>query len=727
MRGVDGERLGSVAVAVTLLFAAASGAVAAGASAPETGEPSSSVTRDVPTADESSSATSGASSWTDQPASRADGAVVAAQGTTTRPPGGNNTTVHHRNPGRVGEGSNASDVEAWLQDRMVERLVRSINVSERNSERARRLVGNDSKFEEFADKYAELKSDAASDDRNLSDLDGVGAIQSAFLADVQAYRTTLQRYRNARENDTIRRERRLAHELERRLAEVNRSAAALRRSYANVSTGSGDDTANVTRQIGAVRADVVAAQQTVRNQTLVRTRLSVRAVTQNGSFTDRVRLRGRLVTAANDSAIASRNVTLRIENRTVETRTNETGHFAVAYRPTLASVGDRVRSVRFRPANASRYLHDNATVRFGVERVRPEIAVTNRTRTVGFGDSLVVDGTVTAENVSTGGVPVAVTLAGFPVGRTTTAPNGSFDFATTVPANLSTGERRVRVRIADPQFRAANATVPVTVEPTVTALSMTEVRRMNGSLLVSGRLATEGGTPLPNRTLQLSVGGTAVGTVTTNATGGYAQVVPVPSSVAGSSNANVSASYSPIGGNLEPSRANATVTFETADGGPLDYPLALRVAGLLGLAVIGVVLAWRLGGDDWGIGDDATPETAAADLSETIPADTEQSADALLDVAKDYLEAGDNDDAVLLAYAVARVRLEELVGSTSVETHWEFYEQCREAGLGEEHLDNLKLLTKAYEIAAFAPKSVSETTVVKAVEVAHVIRSDEWG
>ncbi|WP_128478731.1 hypothetical protein [Halorussus pelagicus] len=696
MKGVDGERLRSVAVTLALLLAAASGALAASAHEGDDADSRS--------------------------------GVVSAQETTTAAPGENdstNATVEHRNPGRVGE-TNASDVESWLQDRMVERLVRSIDVSERDSERARRLVGNDSQFEEFADKYAELKGEASSEDRNLSDLDGVGAIQSAFLADVRDYRTALRRYQRVRENETVERERRLAHELERRLAAVNRSSVALQRSYANVSS-EGNATANATRQIETVRTDVLATQRTVRNQTLVRTDLSVETVAPNGSFTDRVTLRGRLLTAANASAISDRNVTLRIENRSVEARTNETGHFEVAYRPTLTSVGDRNRTVRYQPANASRYLHDNASVRFGVERVNPEFELTNYTQSAGFGDSLAVEGTVTAGNVTTGEVPVVATLAGFPIGQATTGPNGSFALTTTVPANLSTGERPVRVRLADPRFRAANATVSVAVEPTATDLS-TEARRANGSLLVSGRLTTDGGTPLGNRTLQLAVNGTAVGTVTTNATGGYAGVVPVPSSVSDSPSARVRAAYSPVGENLNASSAADIVTFERTERGPFDYPLVLRVAGLLGIAAIGVVLARRLGGNDWRLRDDSTPgssESPEADLSATIPADTGRSADALLDAATDRAADDAYDAAALLAYAAVRKRLDGSVGRASAETHWEFYADCREAGLREDRLADLEQLTETYERAAFAAESVSEREAGDAVESAQTFDSDD--
>jgi len=755
VRGVDGERLRSVAVALVLLVAAASGAAggvvaspAATAPASETGIPSSKTDKSTFSNGEYNSRTATSIPGATPPAVGVRGPVVGAQETTT--PGGNDTanaTVRHRNPGRVGEGSNASDVGAWLQDRMVERLVRSVEVSERDADRARRIVGNDSQFEEFADKYAELKGESGNESANLSDLDGVGAIQSAFLADVNDYRTTLQRYQRVRENGTTDRERRLAHALERRLSAVNRSAAALRRSYANVSSrgaassAESNATTNASRQIEAVREDVLATQRTVRDQTLVRTDLSVEALPANRSFTDRVTLRGRLVTAATGTAVGPRNVSLRIGNRTVRTTTNATGHFEVGYRPTLASVGDRTRTVQFRPANSSRYLRDNATVGFGVERVEPAVELRNYTESVGFGDSLTVSGTVAAENVSTGGVAVVATLGGVPFGRTTTAPDGSFDLRTAVPANVSTGERRIRVRLADRRFRAANVTAPVTVEPTATDLSIAEVRRMNGSLFVSGRLTAPGGVALENRTLQLAVGGTAVGTVTTNASGGYAKVVPVPPSVNDGANATVNASYAPVGENLRASSADVTVAFDTSEENALDYPLALRVAGLLGLAVLGVVLARRLGGDDWSLGDDetSTPASAETDLSVTVPGDADRSADSLLDAAAERLDGGDGDgdvpadaaagadEAALLAYAAARKRLDGAVGRSSAETHWEFYDDCREEGLRETRLDDLRRLTETYERAAFAPESVSESDAADALDLATGFGTESGG
>jgi hypothetical protein len=755
VRGVDEERLPSVAVALTLLLAAASGASGAAAASvsPATSAPTASAVETGPYSSPTYNPvySSEKNSVRTAKSVLAARAPLASRGATGRAPGENdsaNATVRHRNPGRVGEESRASDVGSWLQDRMVERLVRSVDVSERNADRARRLVGNDSEFDEFADKYAELRGESPGEGRNLSALDGVGAIQSAFLADVTEYRTTLRRYQRVRENGTTARERRLAHALERRLAAVNRSAASLRRSYGTVSSGpaasSGratssarrNATANAARQIEAVREDVLATQRTVRNRTLVRTTLSVEAVSADRSFTDRVTLRGRLVTAASGDPVSSREVRLRVENRTVRTATNATGHFAVGYRPTLASVGDRTRTVQFRPANSSRYLRANASARFGVERVEPAVRIGNYTRSVGFGDSLTVAGTVAAANVSTGGVGVVATLAGVPVGRTTTEPNGSLALRTDVPANVSTGEREVRVRLANSRFGAANATAPVTVEPTATDLSLTEVRRVDENLFVSGRLTAPDGAPLPNRTVQLAVGGTAVDTVTTNATGGYAEVVSVPSSASDGANATVNASYAPVGENLRPSRAAATVAFETTEETGFDYALALRVVGLLGLAVIGVVLARRLG-DDWGLTDDRTPASAESDRSTTVPADADRSADALLDAAAERLDgsvaddapphatdAAAADEAALLAYAAVRKRLGGSVRHSAAGTHWEFYADCREEGLPADRLGDLKRLTETYERAAFAPESVSGSEAIRAVETGRAVEAD---
>lgn len=699
----------------------------------------------------------------------------------------NNSTVSHRNPSEVSGDSNLSDVERWLAGEMTGRLVESINVSASDRARARKLIGNDSEYARLADQYADVAGDSApgSVDRRLGRFGVVGAVQRHFLADVQRYRQGYRRYRRAREANRSIRTRRLAHLLERRASTVNRSARLLNRSYANLSAERGEFR-NVTRTIGDIRANVTATQQTVRDQTLVRTRLSVRSKQSTASFTDPAVLAGRLLTA-DGRPVGEQTVALRIGNRTRNVTTDATGRFEVTYRPTLAAVGTESRTVAFRPANASVYRRSNASVRFAVEQVAPTVAVSTRNRTVRYNETLAVAGNVSTGGVGVPGVPLAVTVGGVQLERARTGPNGSFDVRTRLPANVSTGSRLVRVRLPvrangsvsgrlDGQFSGrragllsgktgsnapgrldgplsgrtdgssssrpdapltgralapANASGRVGVAATPTELSITEVQPLDRTAFVSGRLLAADGSPLANRTVSLRVGNAVVETATTNETGGFATTVDLPDDgLDDRSSVRVVAAFS-MAGNLDSSRANATVTLSSGETAALDGYLRLGVAGLLGVAVVGVVV-WRV--RSGGASLDGGGEGADGRVSErTTRGAHRRSPEALLGAATEALDGDEYDAAVVAAYASVRERhrradqfdADDGPGDASrPRTHWEFVADSRTGGLSDERVADLERLVSTYERAAFAAESVAADDAVTAVEAARSFELD---
>jgi hypothetical protein len=635
--------------------------------------------------------------------------------------------VAHRKPSEVSDESNLSDVESWLASEMVRQLGDSVDASQQNRERAREIIGNDSEYARLAEQYAEVSGENRneSDAENAARFTDLGTIQREFFADVQRYRVTHRQYRNVTERNGTLRTRRLAHELERRTSAVNRTATRLNQIYANLSSPQRDQLDNLTQSIGAIRANVTRTQMAVRNRTLVRTRLSVRAVDSTASFADPAVLAGRLRTA-DGAPVADENVTLRIGNRTVNATTDRQGRLRVRYRPTLAAAGTRPRTVSFRPANESVYLGSDATVRLQVRQSTPSVRVSNVTETARYDETLVVNGTVGAEGVGAPDVPLVVSVGDVRLGQTRTGPNGSFRVESRLPATVSAGRQDVRVRLALENATASaegpvalaptNATASVTVEPTPTELSLTEVATAEESVVVSGRLTAAGVGGVGNRTVALQLGGSVVGTTTTNATGHFAASTSVPSRLLDGSSVRVGVVHR-SSENLEAARTNATVTFPSSGRTISNRYLWFAVAGLLGLAIIGVAV-WRFRSDD----ERAFDEGSAGALADAdTPVATDRSPEELLDAARSELADDRFDSAAVAAYAAVRNQLDGDGAASEPRTHWEFYRARRDADAADERLSRLKRLTQTCERAAFAAEPIGEDDAAEVVASAESV------
>jgi hypothetical protein len=656
------------------------------------------------------------------------------------PPDENNTTVAHRNPSEVSDDENLDDVAVSISREMSGQLAESVNLSNEDRERARELIENDSEYAELAEQYQEVRDRQDGEEAGVEDGPfRAGQLQRRFFAEVELYQQIHEEYQDARSANETLRTRQLAHALERRATEVNRTANRLNESYANISSMDEEVRRNATRTIGEIRSNVTRTQQTVRNQTLVRTQLSVEADKSVGSFTDPIVLVGQLETADGEP-VADENVTLRIGNRTLNTTTDEDGRFDVEYRPTLAGTDKRTRTVEFLPGNESVYLRDNATVETTVRQVRPNLTVSNLSASVRYNDTLTINGTVGADGVGVPDVLLAVTLDGVRLAQVRTDENGSFGAAERLPGNVSVGDRQVNVSLALDNATAradgpvalapANGSAQFTVKETPTSLSIREVETFNETAFVTGRLTTDDGDSIPNRTVELRIDGRTVGNATTNATGGYATTVTVPPRLlGGDSTVEIVATYSPSEGNLAPARTNATAAFDSSGLAFSADPLRLGVIGLVGIAVLGA-FAWRFRSEEAEPSDSEPNETDGTDDRPTDFTDTqERSVGPLLDSARAALAEGDSDGAVVAAYAATRRRLEngvenddgpgtEAVDSATPRTHWEFYEACWDAGLSDERLRRLERLTETYERAAFAADPVEEDDAAEGVAAA---------
>ncbi len=700
---------------------------------------------------------------TDRPADGGVRAPAALAGASTAPAQetpGNNSSVAHRDPDEVADESAPGAVEEWLAREVGG--AGGVDLSDEDRRRARELVESDPELADLAAQYGE-----GAGDRQVEGSDALGAAQRQFFADVQRYRDAHGAYERAREGNRTDRERRLAHRLERHAAAVNRSARLLDGSDAELGSAERVEEANRSRTVARVRDNVTASQVSVRDRTLVRTRLNVIADDPSGSFADPVRLAGQLRTADGDP-LANETVTVAVGGQVYDATTDATGGFAFDYRPTLDAAGERDRTVWFLPANDSAYRRASDAVTFAVERVSPTVAIATHTESVGYGDPFRVAGTVAAGGEGVPNVPVAVTVDGVALATVATDANGSFDARAPLPANVSAGERRVRVRLAvgdsngtasandsraasanraggpsgasgadgtpwsdllaaesdaldgPAALAPANASASVSVESTPTELSISRVEPLEASAFVTGRLVAGDGAPVANETVALRVDGASAGNVSTDDAGRFAATVGLPSNETDGSALQVVAAFASPG-NLDRARATARVPRSSADGGlPVD-PLELGVAGLLGVAAVGVAV-WRFRtgtfSPETGAPDDGAGERESGGAGWGSP-------EVFLDAATAALDDGAYDAAAGAAYASVRRRL--AAGEAGVDrpagarTHWEFYADCRAADLSADRLERLERLTAIYERAAFAPESVSADEASEAVDVARSV------
>lgn len=655
----------------------------------------------------------------------------------------NNTTVLHENPDEVDEEKSIS-ADPGLASQLGEQFSGSDDLSREDRERASQLIGNDSGYQELASQYSGTSgagggssgegtgggdsdgNETAGNETDGGDYEQFEAVQTSLetlYGNVAQYENTHEEYQQARRAGDESRELRLAHELERRAAEVNRSAVRANRSYENASEQAEFDLEDAKQSVGETRTNVTRTQETVRDQTLVRTRLSIRAVDTSGSFTDPVTLEGTLETADGEG-IEDDNVTLWIGNRSLRTSTDADGRFELSYRPTVAETGDRSRTFQFRPSNGSANIGASATASFDVEQVTPEVNVSNRTTPIRYNDTLVVNGTVEAGAHGAAAVPVVVTVDGVPMNRTRTDRDGSFGIATRFPASVSAGDRRVAVRVAQ-STRAlgpANATASIRVESTPTSLSISDTQRSENTVFVAGRLLTDDGEPLANRTVELRANGTTVGTAHTNATGGYAATASISAESADAGSVRVTAVYANESDNLDDAQANATVALPATGPGFGGDSLLVRAAGVLGATAFGAFLVRRLRSDDESTTDDSTGGGADPVVTDAARIGTGDAADeSPFDTAREHLDSGRFDAAAVAAYEAVRHRFD--AGRATGRTHWDFYDGPA-ADFPADRRGDLKRLTETYERAAFAPESISGANAAEAVALARSLGSD---
>lgn len=665
------------------------------------------------------------------------GAALAQEGAS------NNSSVQHRDPDAVREEGNAEELRRWLVGRMAERLGEgAVQLNEGEYDRARRLVGD--QYSERLDQLVDVEGETETT-RTLRE---TRESQRETADSLQKYRETYEEYREARRNGNNERARELGRELERQSQRVNRNAGETNEGYDELGNRTGREFTEPQEAIENVSENVSETQAEVREDLFVETELTVSADGEAVSFTDPLAISG-TVTTENDTAVADQPIRLRVGGRTLAAETDGAGRFEVDYRPVTLPANATNATVEFRPANESEYLSSSATLPVAVETVEPDVTVAREPSRVAYNETLTASGRVSADGVGAP-APVAVYVGDRRVARTNASANGTYSATARLPADVADGERTVRA-VVDQDGRAierTGATNAVTVASTPTDLSA-RAERGNATVRIAGRLTTAEGEGLAERTVRVERDGTALGSVTTNATGWYEATLSVPEAAAGET-VEVTTTFPGTGTNLERASASAAVALPEgwagagsdtgAPAGPREigllewlsgvfngevddstalrqfvvaYPLPVAsfVLGIVVLSAAGgyAVLTGRglFGSDDGGSVEERTG-TRPDDASEPTGTDDEsaRAVASLLERAREQVTGGAVDAGIVTAYAAVRRGLTDRGGAGEGHTHWEFYRQSRDA-LDEESARVLRELTEAYERAAFAPDSTS--------------------
>ncbi|WP_255196484.1 DUF4129 domain-containing protein [Halorarius litoreus] len=641
-------------------------------------------------------------------------AAVGAAQEDTPTPSANET--RHIDPDETNQDGDLLGVQSALAQRMAQRLSgSSVQLSQDQYDLANELVGQE--YQDQYGKYVDVAGETDAEDRAES-FETAQQRQQELVSDVSEYNQKYEEYQEARRNGNEERARRLARELDDLSEDISTTEAELTEAYTDIQNQSGVDMSEGSAAVNETVANVSERQEEIRRLEFEATTLTITARSDRVSFIDPLVLDGRLVTE-NGSAVADRDVVLRLNGRRLLAQTDDEGRFTAEYRPVTMPTGTSDQTVRYVPNATSTYLGSQANITFTVEQVDSTTTVETATGRVAFDEPVTASGRVTALGRDVPGVPVVLSVNGKVIARTNTSADGRYSLTGVLPASVQTGTQtlRVTVPLEGRAIGGSNDTAQMTVTETGTNLTL-DTEPSASSIELTGRLATDDGDGVAGQQLEITRNGSVMATAVTGRNGSYS----VTLSGTAEERYRVAVSYDEPTTNLENASASDVVTLPpgaaNADGGDgvlellASNTLAVAAAGLL-LVLLGLGGGWwwlresNTGPDEPGGGVEPAPTTAGA---ESEPSSSDPLAPARASVDEN---AG---AAVERAYTTIRQRLHARGLGSDDATHWEFFRSCDAAGL--EHSDSLETLTSLYERAAFDRKGVSETDAERALEQA---------
>jgi hypothetical protein len=389
------------------------------------------------------------------------------------------------------------------------------------------------------------------------------------------------------------------------------------------------------------------------------------------------------------------------------------------------------------PQNQSDYQRSNDTIQVRVSQVSPDVTVSSNTSEVRFNETVQVTVSVSANDQAVATAPVSLFVAGERVTtnatRAETNETGRYTSEVRIPLRLPVGEQRIRTVIGNETnaIGVAEARTNITVLPTNASLTLA-TRRVNESatgperreVVTQGRLTAENGTSISGQPIEISVRGTPITTVRTDADGRFNTTIQVParflpSTVGAEDTIEITAVYANEDTNLADTTTTSGVLFQAELLNVIGQNLSWSRT-LAAFLVLGSAVALRRRYDQARI--EEVPDTAETSQKTGAASEDESDDASLLEVANRWLEAGRTRAAVQFAYAAARVQFVEVYDLSAKKTHWEFYQACRAASSEDEVVNDFEQLTALYERAAFANAPIERATAAEAYLLADDIR-----
>ncbi|RQH02268.1 DUF4129 domain-containing protein [Natrarchaeobius oligotrophus] len=632
-----------------------------------------------------------------------------------------NETIRHQNPDEYDGDGGTDATESWLADQLGERLSDSAIALDRGEyERASEYV--DEEYYDRLEQYVDVAGETGGEE------DGDGATagqsyeetaeeQSQFANRTEQYYETKSEYETAREEGDRTRARELARELELLAGEISDLNESVSGGYDRLTAETDRDFDPASEATANVSATVEREQAVIREAEFVETELVLEPDGERASFLEPMTGQAEVRTADGEP-VAGNGGQLVVRDRPLETTFHGNGSLEFAYRPVLEALSTESVAVEYRPDPGSEYLGSRASIPVSIESTEVRIENLETESSIGYGELVRVEGDFeTDAELPVDDVPVTVTLGEHELDELS-VENGSFSGTVPVPATVTDGDRTLRVGFPfeERALSSAETERTVTVRETDTEISLEAERTNDSSVLLDGRLETEGGEGIEGQEIEIRTDGLSMQTVGTDEDGNFTGTVSVGD--AGADERTIVATYDGSGTNL--ASTEATVTMD--EGAERSVPGSAAAWALSGLVVtaIGLGLARRYRNRDSGGERDTTarePVRESAPVERSPLEERRSVVESLLESADDRLESGDPDAATRLCYAATRTICESSLETArpGTLTHWEFYRRYRQLD-GE--VDSLEEITQAYERATYTPRRTSVEDAERALETA---------
>jgi hypothetical protein len=637
------------------------------------------------------------------------------------------TPSSHQNPSETTEPEESQGVEEHLEEILSNRLEDSTeDATEADYQTARRTLGGD--YNQKVGRYTEVAGESQ------AELYLEAREQHyQFIASNERFDELQAAYREARRDGNDRRASELRDQMQQEATTISESGNGLISSYRTLEERTGANRSEAIRLIEARQTEVDQFVTQTEGAGSVNTTLLISTDRTNISFDEPARINGKLETASG-APIANQNVSIVVEDQLYRVQTDSAGQFDLVHRP-VDSLGAATLDIQYLPNETSEYRVTRREIPVNVSRVDSAIRIEPPTSAASFETNLTTAGVVVAgsQNRPVPDVPVALFVDNQRLDTADTNETGRFVFSTAIPRSTNSGEARIEVRMVDANQSIAPSsnTTRVQIEPVTTTVALqTDTNETNSrSVAVSGVLETASGKPIPNSTVDLTVNGNTVDTVSTTQNGTFERTLTL-SEDAENSTATIGATFSGEGTHLRPTtetidlQPSGNETLEGLqpsppqnDDGELSLlPFSTRDLLFIGggmLTLFGLVGFWWVRRDGT-----ATPERSTVDDSVSTES-TPESSHTLFSVAEQQLAANAYENAVVLAYVAVRRQLGQFLGVPDAATHRELSRSY--AATERDHSEELERITQHYERVRYASEAVDEPTAARAVSAAEQI------